>query len=245
MLTHYESTQRGSVEVLHVPSDRPFAEMTSVALDAASRRLTVYFDLDAPLPGVRAFLAPDRDAFDALVADVLKVEIERPSDLRRIAQPQRADIVFLSPSAYASQSAYAYVREDYRRMVHHELVHVVQEHLSPNIETSPFWWDEGLAVYISGQWRHESQFRFREPVIDAVQEGCLPSFADIERDPALAYAFGWTLVRFIEQQWGKAAIVDTVTQMGDGDVFATLGRETLRVERAWRAWGTRGDALRA
>jgi len=205
--------------------------------------LAAYFEVDRPLPLVRAILAADREAFDALVADRLRVEIERPSDPRRVAQSQGTDIVLLSPSVYATQSAYRYVRDDFRRMVRHELVHVFQERLSPGIEASPLWWDEGLAVYLSEQWRHNSPFRFREPVLESVREGRLPALAAVRTDRSLAYSFGWTLVRFIERRWGKDAVVRVVHRMRDGDVFAALEEGVGRFEEAWTAWLLADPAL--
>jgi hypothetical protein len=228
--------QSDGLEVRYSQPDASFAAETLLHLQAARASLLAYFSLGPSLPDVRAFLAPDRATFDELVADVLTVQIERPSDPRRIAQPQRNDIVLLAPSAYASESTYDYVPDDYRRMTHHELTHVVQEHLSPDIETSPFWWDEGLAVYLSGQWRHESQFRFREPVLDCRHEGDIPSLREIREDASLAYAFGWTVVRFLECKRGAAVIALVVNRMRDGDVWATLGENERDVEVRWQSW---------
>jgi len=167
VLDNYLKLRNDRIEVYYLEPDRTFAEDTALSLMTEASKLAEYFGIDEPLPLVRAILAPDRDAFDVLVADLLGVQIERPSDPRRIAQPQKTDIVLLSPSAYASQSTYSYVPDDFQRMVHHELVHVVQELLSPGIEESLLWWDEGLAVYLSNQWQHESQFHFREPVLQS------------------------------------------------------------------------------
>ena len=60
---------------------------------------------------------PDRSEFDRLVTDLLGVEIEKPSNSGRIAQPQKTDIVFLSPSAFEQHSKYEYVLNDFRRMI--------------------------------------------------------------------------------------------------------------------------------
>ena len=224
-----------------VESDRRYAEATAAKLEDAIEALTEYFGLEAPLPRIRAFLAHNRDAFDELVADVLKIQIERPSDPRRIAQPQRTDIVLLSPAAYAGQSAYEYVPADFHRMIHHELVHVIEELLSPDIEASPLWWSEGLAVYLSDQWLHECQFDFLEPVLKAIRSGVAPSLSSIFSDPSLAYSFGWTLVRFIEETAGKTAIVQAVSSVDDGDVLAWLGEKRSSFENAWSNWLLRGE----
>ena len=240
VLNHYLRLRRNRTEIYHADADLTFAEDTAHALTEGTRALTTYFEIDEPLSVIRAILAPDREAFDLLVADLLGITIERPSDPRRIAQPQRTDIIFLSPSAYETQSAYDYVPEDFLRMVHHELVHVVQEHLSPGIEESPFWWDEGLAVYLSNQWQHASQFRFREPGLDSIREGKAPSLSDIQANPSLGYEFGWTLVRFIEQLKGTAAIVSVVKRMRNGDVLSALGEDAAMFEAAWQTWLLKG-----
>ncbi len=236
MSSKFLSLKQECLEVCYAEPDHPFALETIQHLQTAHSSLTAYFSLSPAFPHVRASLASDRATFDELIADVLNVYIERPSDPRRIAQPQRNDIVFLSPSAYARDSSYEYVPEDFKQMIHHELTHVVQEHLSPNIETSPFWWDEGLAVYLSAQWCHESQFGFREPVLAARREARIPLFREIRQDASLAYAFGWTIVRYLERERGKDAIASIVTQMGDGDVFAGLGEDEHSIETQWQAW---------
>jgi hypothetical protein len=232
----YLSLKQGQVVVRFLETDRASAETTATALVHAGAILTTYFGLDRLPEFVCATLAPHRRAFDQLVADVLRVEIEIPSDPHRIAQAQGTQIVFLSPSAYASESAYEYFRDDYVRMVHHELVHVVQELLSPGIENSPLWWDEGLAVYLSGQWRHGSSFRFREPVLEALRDTRLPTFSQVEQDRSLAYSFGWTLVRFIEWEKGNKAIADVVRRMEDGDVLGALDEDPVSFEVRWQEW---------
>jgi peptidase MA superfamily protein len=245
VLDKYLKLRKDRIEVCFVDPDRQFAKDTASSLVNAASKLAEYFEVNGPLPLIRAILAPDRDAFDVLVADLLDVRIERPSDPRRIAQPQKTDIVFLSPSAYATQSTYTYVPDDFQRMATHELVHVVQELLSPGIEESPLWWDEGLAVYLSNQWQHTSQFRFREPVLQSIQDGHAPTLSAIQTDNSLAYSFGWTLVRFIEQEMGKTAIVSVVKQMMDGDVFTALGVvDAVSFQEAWQAWLLKGAGSR-
>lgn len=241
MLDRYQELSLQRAIVHFEAPDQAIAEATAAKLKEAVEALAEYFDLETPLPRIRVFLAPDRDAFDELVADVLKVQIERPSDPRRIAQPQRTDIVLLSPAAYADQSAYKYEPGDFHRMIHHELVHVVEEHLSPDIEASPLWWSEGLAVYLSKQWRHGSQFDFREPVLEAIRTGIAPSLSSILDDLSLAYSFGWTLVRFIEQTAGRAMITQAVRAVDDGDVLAWLGEDAGSFESAWSSWLLQGE----
>jgi Peptidase MA superfamily len=244
MLDDYLMLRSDRIDVCYVEMDRRYAEDIAATLAKSIDTLVAYFDITEPLPRIRAILAPDRDTFDVLVADLLHVQIERPSDPRRVAQPQKTDIVFLSPSAYAAQSAYDYVHDDFLRMAHHELVHVIQEFLSPGIEESPLWWDEGLAVYLSNQWMFSGQFRFREPVLESIRSGETPNMSAIQADHALAYSFGWTIVRFIDQELGRDTIARIIKRMRDGDVFSLLGMDAGVLENRWHAWLLKGAGSR-
>ena len=42
--------------------------------------------------------------------------------------------------------------------------------------------------------------RFREPVLESIRDGHAPAMSAIQADHSLAYSFGWTIVRFIEQK---------------------------------------------
>jgi len=156
MLESYVCQERNGSRVYCAEHDLAFAQATASIIETAGASLMAYFEIASP-PRVRAILAPDRESFDTLIANLLGIRIERPSDPRRIAQPQRDNIVFLSPSAYAEHTSDVYVPDDYRRMISHELVHVFQEQLSPNIEASPLWWDEGLF----GVWSCSLTSQFR------------------------------------------------------------------------------------
>jgi hypothetical protein len=236
MLQGYKRVTERGVDVFFAELDRSSAERTSSVLCRAAAELSARFGMARPCPPIRAVLAPDRDEFDRLVADLLRVEIERPSDSHRIAQAQKTDIVLLAPRAYATHSAYAHEPADYRRMLRHELVHVLHESVSPDMERSPLWFDEGLAVVLSHQWRYESQFRFREPVLEAVRGQGLPPFSEVQADRGLAYSFGWTVVRFIEQRWGWDSVLRIMREMEDGDVLAHLAVTADEFERRWREW---------
>jgi hypothetical protein len=178
----------------------------------------------------------NRAEFDRLVRDLLRVEIEVPSHPARIAQPQRTDMIALSPSAYHSHSTFTYVPDQFGRLLIHELVHMVEEHLSPNIEASPRWWSEGLAIYLSDQWLHDDEFK--TPALDGIAQRNIPGFHQIEMDTRLAYDWGWTVVRFIEHTYGKEMIVRIVRECTDGNVLSIsmIGEETISLEARWMQW---------
>jgi hypothetical protein len=234
MLGDYLTLENARFEIRFVEGERPFAEETLGTLSEALPSLTRTFLLAEPLPKVRAVLVTHRAEFDRLVRDLLRVQIEVPSHPARIAQPQGTDMVVLSPSAYANHSIFTYVPDQFGRLLIHELVHMVEEHLSPNVEAIPRWWSEGLAVVLSEQWRHEDGFR--RPALDGIARNDVPGLRQIEAETKLAYDWGWTIVRFIEVARGRAAIVRVVKECADGNVFSAMGETAGSLETRWRSW---------
>ncbi|TFH09281.1 MAG: hypothetical protein E4H08_06065 [Candidatus Atribacteria bacterium] len=79
--------------------ERGFAKLACAVLDAKLSTLCSYFHVRNVFPKVKVVLVPDRKEFDRLVRDLLRMEIEIPLHPAWIAQPQRTDMVVLSPSA--------------------------------------------------------------------------------------------------------------------------------------------------
>lgn len=241
MLDHYLALGDSTVSIRYSEGERDSAEEAYAVLGEKLPSTIAYFDLSEAFPQVTVVLVSDRNEFDRLVRNLLKIEIEVPSHPARIAQPQKTDMVVLSPSAYEEHSTFTYVPDDFGRLLVHELVHMIEEHLSPDIEASSRWWGEGLAVYLSGQWRLERGFR--QPVLDGIAAGEIPSFSDIESEARLAYDWGWTIVAFIEDQYGRDTILRIVRQCSDGDVFSFLNERPADVEKRWRGWLAVGTHL--
>lgn len=234
LLSNYLTLGNPQYEIFFTQGEDNYAQLTFDALGEALPRITATFEVNTPFPKIRAVLVSERSEFDRLVLGWLGVPIETPSNPARVAQPQRTDLVLLSPPAYATHSVYKYAPDEFRRLLGHELVHMVEEFLSPDIETSPRWWGEGLAVYLSGQWLHEDEFR--KAAMDGVAKGEFPTFQQIATERKLAYAWGWTVVRFIESAWGKEMIRRIVKECADGNVFAVIGEDAATLEGRWREW---------
>jgi hypothetical protein len=233
-LNNYLRLGDEKVEIMYVEGEREFAQESFDTLGNALSIVTSYFSIAEPFPKIRAVLVRNRNEFDRLVRDLLHVEIEFPSNPARIAQPQRTDMVVLSPSAYENHSIFKYIPDQFRRLLFHEMVHMVEEHLSPNIEASPRWWGEGLAVYLSGQWLNDDEFR--KPALDGIAQNDIPGFHQVEAERRLAYDWGWTIVRFIESAYGKEMILRIVKECPDGNVFSVIGEEAGCLEKRWRDW---------
>jgi len=236
MIDNYSVLRSHSMEVRYAEGDEAFAEDTSIALKQAIISLSKFFCLKEPFPPIRAILAPNRSEYERLVINLLGVDIEIPSNPARVAQPQKTDMVFLSPSAYKHHSTYEYNPDEYRRLVFHELTHVFEEYLTPDVETTPRWWSEGLAAYLSGQWKYEDQFRFRQPVLKGIKEKLIPDIKEIRANTEICYDWGWTIVMFIKNTYGKEMILKIVRECDNGNVFGILGEDFKNFEKRWQKW---------
>jgi hypothetical protein len=139
MLEGYSSLEGSRVTVMYTREDERYAEETCDTLVQAVRNLTEQLELAGEFPLIRAILVPDRREYDRLVTHLLMVQIETPSNDRRIVQPQGTDLVVLSPSAYETNSAYRYDPGEYKRLLLHEVAHMFEEYLAPDIEAIPRW----------------------------------------------------------------------------------------------------------
>jgi len=234
MLDNYRVLENKRIEIRYLDGDYEFAQEALLALDGAFDRVTQYFSFSGLFPTVRVILVTNRYEFDRLVRDLLKVEIEVPSHPARIAQPQRTDLVAISPSAYEAETIFQYNLGEFQRLMVHELIHMVEEHLSPNIELSPRWWGEGLAVYLSEQWRYDNEYK--KIAIDGIEQKNIPSFRQIEMERKMAYDWGWTIVKYIETKYGTDMILRIVNECADGKVFAMIGDNVNLLERQWKQW---------
>jgi hypothetical protein len=183
---------------------------------------------------MRAILAPNREEYIRLVKEFLRVDTEWASKPSRIAQPQRTDLVLLAPCAYLTDSIYKYSAEEYKRLIFHEMTHMFEEYLTPDMGTTPRWWSEGLATYLSEQWKYEEESRI--PVISGCKSKRIPDFNEIEKDVTLSYQWGWTIVMFIEHTYGKEMILKIVRERDNGNVFEIVGENIEIFEKRWKEW---------
>lgn len=223
-----------NIKIGFTEKDKKFVRETNDGLKEATKFLSEYFHLEKSFPPIIAILVPNREEYDRLVRKLLKVYIERPSRPSRIAQSQRTDLVLLAPSAYSTNSIYEYSAKEYKRLFFHETTHMFEEYLSPNMEASPRWWSEGLAIYLSKQWKYEDEFR--APVLEGFRSKKIPEFKKIQNDVELSYQWGWTMVKYIDYCYGRKMIIDIVENCIDGDVFKIIGETNKNFERGWEKY---------
>lgn len=236
----YQTFEQDNVIVEFSVQDRDFVQNTCAHVREAVRLLADWFALDETFPAIKAILVPDRPEYDRCVSEVLKVEIETPSHPARVAQPQGNQLVILSPSAYESPY-HEYSADGYRRLVFHEVVHIVEEYLSPNIEAVQRWWSEGLAIYLSDQWKYDE--KEKTVVLEGIAKRSIPAIEEMQGQTGitrkavrLSYMWGWTIVKYIDCVHGRTMLQRIVEKYDDGNVFRVLAQEPQDFERAWREW---------
>ena len=134
-----------------------------------------------------------------------------------------------------------YFPDEYSRLLIHEVIHMFEEHLAPNMDTQPRWWSEGLATYLSDQWRYEDTYAFRQPVLQGLETGGIPNIREIEASVELCYDWGWSIVMFIEKIYGRQLILRIVRECDNGDVCRMLGEDMRTFQRNWRRWLLRNE----
>jgi hypothetical protein len=108
----------------------------------------------------------------------------------------------------------------------HELTHLIVDEIT-GLEI-PDWLDEGIATYESGQ--RQAQF------VAARMEYDLPGIADLNfnagTDTGTIYAFSYTIVEFIVQEFGYDRLVALVASAGN--LEETLGMSETEFEKVWQ-----------
>jgi len=185
MLENYLWFDSKNIKIGFTEKDRESVRETSDGLKEAIKFLSKYFHLEKIFPPIRAILVPNREEYIRLVKEFLKVYTEEASKPYRIAQPQRTDLVLLAPSAYSTDSIYKYSAEEYKRLLFHEMTHMFEEYLTPDMETTPRWWSEGLATYLSEEWKYDDDVRI--PVLEALGSNNIPKIEEIQNNVKLCY----------------------------------------------------------
>ncbi len=183
---------------------------------------------------INIYLAPNRNEFEYLILNILKINVKMPTNKGRIAQPQRADLILLCPSAYDTDSIYKYNFDDYKRLLTHEMVHMFHEHLSVDMENIARWFSEGIAIYLSKQNEYEDEFK--RPVIDGVLDNKIPTIEDINNDIMLSYDWGWCIVKYIDETYGFDTVLNIARNCGSNDVIGFISNDKEGFEKNWRHW---------
>ena len=234
MLENFKNIKEENIEIYYKNEEESIVNKTFSGLKNAYKTLSKYFETNSENFDVKAIIAHNRKEYEDVVLNVLKVNIEIPSRRSRIAQPQGKYLVLLSPNAYEKDSIYSYIEDDYERLIFHEVTHMFEEYLSKDMENSSLWFGEGLAVYLSKQSKYEDEFR--HTVCESIQKRNVPTLEEIEGKFEFAYEWGWTLIKYIEEVYGKQMINDILRNYDNGKVLEYMKVNKNIFEEQWKKY---------
>lgn len=232
--------------VIFAAGDRNTVKGTYAAAVSGARLALRRFGVKPVFPLMNIFITPRRRDYDRLVAHLTRV----PTHNWRLGQPQGHDLYLISPKAYPKDISANYLNSSgtcdmamYKRFIAHEMVHMMEEYVSPKgaMEVRPQWWSDGLAVYLTGQYRDRVSSKHIKADLAA---GRLPSIDGMKGAPA--YTWGWSLVRHIERRFGRKKFRSVLLESNTSDIpgFLKISRKAL--EKDWQScvWRENGGARR-
>jgi len=216
----------------HAPAGDPYAKAVRDDAHASAEQIQSFFGAPFPDP-IHFQVVADRANFDAAVA---KFGLS-PTQCWMVGMGTADLMVLLSPQAWAKQACDhdPNDREATRLLVAHELIHVYHGQFNPTRDFTGMddldWFIEGLAVFTSGQLTKKRL----DQVQAAASAGQLPtSLAKIWTGPN-RYAFAGSLVRYVDQTWGRAATVRLLKVRNSAEALALLGTSEKSLLAGWRA----------
>jgi hypothetical protein len=114
----------------------------------------------------------------------------------------------------------------------HELTHAIQGEINP---VASFWMIEGVAMYEAGMFEG-----VRETVSQGIQENKIPPLASLDTldeegfEQAGGYAYGYTVVEFVVQTYGKDILAEWVKTPRDYERVFGVTAESF--EKQWMSW---------
>jgi len=230
----YNIRQLETARVIFTDADAGVVGETYAAAVPAVKSVLRFLGVKTEFPLINIFIAPSRKEYDKLVAHLTRI----PTNKGRLGQPQGHDFYLVSPNAYAKDVSPNYCRPDgacdkgmYKLFIKHEIVHMVEELISPRdaMEVRPQWWSDGLAVYVTGQYRDRVTTKYMKADRAA---GKIPGLDELKGGPA--YTWGWSVVRYIDKRFGRKKILEIMRNTCDADIPGLLKLSKKTLERAWQ-----------
>ncbi|MGE0174299.1 MAG: hypothetical protein AB7T49_15995 [Oligoflexales bacterium] len=228
---YQKELQRAGIEFWCHADEDANREWIMTSLSAGRTKVISFFDDQVGLDPIRVIIAKTRIDYEYVVTRELGVDIEIPSRPSRIAQPQRNTLVLLSPTAFGNESCYEFSKDDFSRLLIHELTHMAVEEISPKMDDIPSWIHEGLAVYVSKQGWEEMEFY--APFCEAVRNENFPTLDEVMGHRKNFYIFGWALIQLLVNSFGKNWLLQLLRSPFTDESFfcRTGGKQNL--ESLW------------
>jgi hypothetical protein len=216
----------------HAHATDPYASAIREDANESLKAIQLFFGAQFP-DQVHFHLVSERADFDVAV----KRFGLSPSQCWMVGVGTADLMVLLSPSAWAKQACEHDPNDSgaTRQLVAHELIHVYHGQFNPTRDFSGVddldWFVEGLAVFGSGQLTKERLDRMQA----AVDSNQIPSTLSTIWTGPNRYAFAGSLVRYVDQTWGRATIVRLLQVRSSKEALEVLRTDEKSLLGGWQA----------
>lgn len=205
----------------------------AVMVEAGRARIEAYFA--APFPRApRVVLARSRAEFDAAIPAAWEMT---PTRCWMVGVGVADFLAVLAPAAWGAEACEHNANDpaEAQAIITHELVHTYHGQFNPTGDFTGMdelgWFVEGLAVVVSGQFETR-----RGAAAEAIAAGAAPSLLEDAWGGRYRYGVCASMVRYIDETYGRGAIVDLLRATTNEDALARLGVSEAAFLAGWRAW---------
>ena len=216
----------------HAPASDPYASAIREDVNTSVRQIQSFFGAPFPDP-IHFQLVDDRADFDAAVK---KFGLS-PTQCWMVGVGAAGLMVVLSPEGWKKQACEHHPRdvEATRQLVKHEMIHVYHGQFNPTRDFTGIddldWFLEGLAGYGSGQLTQDRL----EHMQAVVAVGQIPDALSKMWAGSNRYGFAGSLVRYVDQTWGRPVLVRLLQVGSSTEGLAILGTDEKALLVGWRA----------
>jgi len=233
MLESYKYARKENVTVYYVGNDRRFVIEVMEGVLYSYKELEKYFQLGDRKFSIRAILAMNRREYDYISKIILKLSCNNTSKRSEVAITSKNDLLILSPFAYEEESTYTYDENQLKKIIYSQVVHIFHEFLSLNSEVSYTWLGQGIAMYLSELWK---EGEVKKVIDEAIKNDIIPHLKEIQESKSLFKTWAWTIVKYIEETYGKEIINKIIRNYDEEDIFNIIKSSINDVEVQWKIW---------
>lgn len=233
MLESYRYVQNENITVYYIGNDMRFVVEVKEEILYAYKELENYFHLIDKGFSIRAIIAMNRREYNYISKMILKLRGNNESKKSQVAITSKNDLLILSPFAYEEESTYTYDEYKLKKVIYSQVVHIFHEFLSLNSEVSSTWIGQGIAMYLSGLWK---EGEVKKVINEAIKKDMIPQLNEIQENESLYKIWAWTIVKYIEENYGKETINKIIRNYDVDDIFNILKCSIDDFEVQWKTW---------
>lgn len=233
MLENYRYVRNENITVYYIGNDMRFVVEVKEGILYAYKELENYFHLMDKKFSIRAIIAMNRREYNYISKMILKLRGNNGSKKKQVAVTSKNDLLLLSPFAYEEETTYTYNENQFKKIIYGQVVHMFHEFLSLNPEASSTWIGHGMAMYLSELWKDGE---VKKEINEAIKKDMIPQLNEIRENKSLYKKWSWTIVKYIEETYGKELINKIIRNYDVNCIFNILNSTVDDFEVKWKIW---------